>query len=262
MTADSHPPVDRECLLLENAEVLRGIRRVVLEVPSGAYRVASPGQFVQVEVSPGPFPATRRPLTIDRLDSPDRLQVIFEEVGAGTSLLATLQPGATVRVLGPLGSGYSDVVAGRWLFVGGGLGAAGFPFLASRVDCSLVLLGASTAGRLLPLPGLDTMTATEDGSAGFHGLVTGLLDRVDWHLVDHVALCGPVPMMRAVIGALPPGMKARTQVSAEARMGCGWGACEGCPVPAAGGGTLKCCTDGPVFPAGLLDWDRWKGVRE
>jgi len=260
MSRDARQPVDRECLLLESREILSRIWRVVLEVPPGSYAAASPGQFVQIEVSPGSFPLTRRPLTIDSLDSPDRIQVLFEETGAGTSLLAAVRPGAAVRVLGPLGKGW-DTSPGRWLFVGGGLGAAGFPFLASRVDCSLVLLGASTAGRLLPLPGLAVLTATEDGSVGFHGLVTGLLDRVDWRLVDHVALCGPVPMMRAVVRAVPPGMSEKTQVSAESRMGCGWGACEGCSVPAADGGYLKCCTDGPVFPASDLDWDRWKGVR-
>lgn len=260
MTPAAGPPSDTIARLLENRPVLPGIRRLLLEVPPDAYRAAVPGQFVQIEASPDPFPLTRRPLTIDRLDTPDRLQVLFEEVGTGTALLAGLSPGASVRVLGPLGHGY-ETGPGKWLLVGGGLGAAGFPFLASRVDCLLALLGASTADRLLPLPGLPTLTATEDGTAGHAGLVTDLLDRVDWSRVDRAALCGPVAMMRAVLRAMPPGMAVRTQISAESRMGCGWGACEGCALPAAAGGYLKCCVDGPVFPAGLPDWERWKGVR-
>jgi len=232
---------------------------MVLEVPAEAYADATPGQFVQVEVAEGAFPLTRRPLTIDGLDRPDRLRLLFEAIGSGTSLLASRGGGESVRVLGPLGTGY-DLHPGRWVLVGGGMGAAGLAFLASRVGRPRVLLGASTASRLVPLPGLDVLTATEDGSAGIRGPVTALLDRVDWTAVDRVAVCGPSAMIRAVVKGLPPDLRERTAVSTEARMGCGWGVCEGCTIPAAGGGTLKCCTDGPVLPADRIDWDRWTGV--
>jgi dihydroorotate dehydrogenase electron transfer subunit len=42
----------------------------------------------------------------------------------------------------------------------------------------------------------------------------------------------------------------------EQWMGCGVGACLACVVPAAGGGYVRVCTEGPVFPAEAIDWGR------
>jgi dihydroorotate dehydrogenase electron transfer subunit len=114
--------------------------------------------------------------------------------------------------------------------------------------------------RLLEIPSDSCRTVTEDGSCGRKGLITDLLDSVRWEDFPAIALCGPVAMMKAVVERMPPYARAITQVSTEARMGCGWGACEGCSIPAAGGGYLKCCSDGPVIPASEIDWTRWEGV--
>lgn len=216
-----------------------------------------------MEVSPGVFPVLRRPFTVSdcRTDEKGRktILMIFEVKGRGTRLLAEASPGQELRVLGPLGNGYESK-PGRWLLVGGGMGAAGFPWLARSVDSCRVLLGASSENRLIRLPDLQCLEATEDGSAGKKGLVTSLLEDIDTGGYSAVALCGPVAMMRAVVDILPEKMKGLVQVSTEARMGCGWGVCEGCSIPAAGGGYLKCCTDGPVIPASMIDWNRWKGI--
>ncbi len=217
--------------------------------------IAAPGQFLEMEASPGPFPMTRRPFTINRL-LPGGFEVVFETVGRGTALLSELGPGASVRTLGPLGKGWKPT-PGRWLLVGGGMGAAGFPFLCSCLgETPTVLLGASTVERLLPAPG-RTLTITEDGSCGTRGRVTDLLSGMDFDGFSSIAVCGPVPMMRAVFMAVPPAHRRKVQVSAESRMGCGWGVCEGCVIPAEGGGYMKCCSDGPVFPGHRIDWERW-----
>lgn len=216
---------------------------------------ALPGQFLEIEVSPEPFPMTRRPFTINRV-VPGGFEIVFDVVGRGTALLAELRPGAAVRTLGPLGNGWR-LCPGRWLLVGGGMGAAGFPFLAASLhEPPTVLLGASTSDRLLGISG-DQRTITEDGSGGTRGRVTDLLSDADFSSYSSVAVCGPVPMMRAVFLAVPQAYRHLVQISAESRMGCGWGVCEGCAIPVAGGGYLKCCTDGPVFPGHDLDWERW-----
>jgi len=44
------------------------------------------------------------------------------------------------------------------------------------------------------------------------------------------------------------------QVSLEAHMACGVGACLGCVVEAKGG-FKRVCADGPVFDSSLLDWN-------
>ncbi|MEN8208335.1 MAG: NAD-dependent dihydroorotate dehydrogenase B electron transfer subunit [Candidatus Fermentibacteria bacterium] len=213
---------------------------------------------MQLEVSHDSFPVTRRPLTISSI-SGSSVEIIFEAVGRGTGLLAGTDTGSSLRLLGPLGCGYR-LNPGKWLLIGGGLGAAGFHGLAASIECGLLLLGASSQDKLLTIPGIETLTVTEDGSSGRKGLVTDLLETVRWGSFSSIALCGPVPMMKAVIELMPPQARTITQVSAEARMGCGWGACEGCSVPKAGGGFLKCCSDGPVFPADTIDWKLWEGI--
>ena len=219
---------------------------------------SEPGRFVQLEVSQGSFPVTRRPFTISSVRG-NSIDIIFEAVGRGTEILAETMEGRSLRLLGPLGCGYR-LNSGKWLLIGGGLGAAGFPGLAAAVKCGLLVLGASSRDKLLTIPGTETVTITEDGSSGRKGLITDLLETVQWESFSSIALCGPVPMMKAVIEAIPVRARANVQISAEAMMGCGWGACEGCSVPKAGGGFLKCCSDGPVFPADSIDWERWEGI--
>jgi len=247
-------------LITYKEEILPGIFRFKFEVPQSFIGKAEPGRFVQVELSSGPFPVTRRPFTICSCIGSSAFDIIFEVVGRGTEIFAQTEVGQSLRILGPLGHGYR-LDPGKWLLIGGGLGAAGFPGLASRIDCGLMILGAASGDRLLTFPGIETSTVTEDGSSGEKGLVTDLLSSVPWDSFSNIALCGPVSMMKAVAGMMPPESLKVTQVSAEARMGCGWGACEGCSIPSADGGYLKCCTDGPVLPATAIDWDLWEGIQ-
>jgi dihydroorotate dehydrogenase electron transfer subunit len=250
--------IDSEVVITKKEEILPGIFRLEFGVSEEFLRETEPGRFVQVEVSSGPFPVTRRPFTISSCLS-DAIEIVFEVVGRGTEILAEKDEGQSLRILGPLGHGYR-LNSGEWLLIGGGLGAAGFPGLAASVDCGLMVLGAASKDKLLTLAGIETRTITEDGSSGRKGLVTDLLRTVQWNSFGNIALCGPVSMMKAVIELMPAESLTITQVSAEARMGCGWGACEGCSIPRADGGYLKCCTDGPVLPALTVDWDLWEGI--
>lgn len=59
--------------------------------------------------------------------------------------------------------------------------------------------------------------------------------------------------MLVAVARLLGGAGVPLYVSLEARMGCGFGVCRGCVVPAAGGGYLHVCQDGPVVPAGAVD---------
>jgi dihydroorotate dehydrogenase electron transfer subunit len=250
---------DGPARVLESGEMLPGVVRLLLESP-GTAAAAEPGQFVQIEASAGTFPVTRRPFTINRCSGDDgTVEVVFDVVGRGTGLLASVRAGDRVRLLGPLGTGYR-LTEGRWLLVGGGMGAAGFPFLGDRVDVRMTCVGASGTDRLLPgCPG-EVRRATEDGSSGTAGLVTDLLDDVPWDEITDVAVCGPVPMMEAVWKRIPGELGDAVQVSTESRMGCGWGVCEGCVIPGSDGKYLKCCSDGPVLEARRIDWPGWMEV--
>jgi dihydroorotate dehydrogenase electron transfer subunit len=249
---------DATAVVKSRSEDCPGVVRLVLHLP-GAAATCMPGQFLMIEPCEGAFPVVRRPFTVSDADpAGGTVEVVFQVVGEGTGMLAGLSPGEGLRVLGPLGRGWQPA-EGSWLLVGGGLGSAGFPLLRRSVRSAAVLVGARTAS-LLPRTPEGAFVATEDGSLGKRGLVTDLLDAVDPSAFDAIAVCGPLAMMSAVAARLSADSLGRTQVSMESRMACGWGACGGCPVPSSGGGYLKCCTDGPVFRAGEIDWAGCAGV--
>ena len=84
-----------------------------------------PGQFFMLEAPGRLLP---RPMSLC-LAPPDELAFLIEPLGRGTSALCSLEPGAAIRVLGPLGNGF-DLDVPRPLLVGGGVGIAPLPFLA------------------------------------------------------------------------------------------------------------------------------------
>lgn len=109
--------------------------------------------------------------------------------------------------------------------------------------------------------------ATDDGSRGFKGTVLQAIDaetaadaaktlngpRGTFATCLHWYACGPGPMLSAIAAA----SKSRgiaAHVSVEQWMACGVGACHGCVLPAAGGGYLRACADGPVFAPEALAW--------
>lgn len=119
-----------------------------------------------------------------------------------------------------------------------------------------------TAGFNLDMPSSTLSTvvsgATIDGSFGIRGTV---VDQFKDFLIkfpnaiDGVLTCGPIPMLKAV-ARLCAEHKVPCQVSLEAPMACGVGACLGCAIPAAQGGYLRACQEGPVMDAALVDWER------
>lgn len=102
--------------------------------------------------------------------------------------------------------------------------------------------------------------ATDDGSRGFKGTVLQAVDaesaaepRGASAVHPHWYACGPGPMLSAIAAA----SKSRgiaAHVSVEQWMACGVGACHGCVLPAAGGGYVRACADGPVFAPEALAW--------
>jgi dihydroorotate dehydrogenase electron transfer subunit len=209
-----------------------------------------------------------------------RLSFLLEAIGPGTERLAELREGEGLHLVGPLGIGWRPPEEGtRPVLVGGGIGAA--PLLClqdelagegvdsdeSDVDRDIggkrnaradddpsVLLGfrsaahAEAASLFAGSPAL----ATDDGSAGRHGLVTDLLrEELDRDPAATVFACGPPPMLEAV-RALCADQGVPAQLALEAGMACGFGACFGCVVPTKAG-YIRLCVDGPVLDADLLD---------
>ena len=179
------------------------------------------------------------------------LHFLLEDVGPGTNRLCELGPGDGLAVLGPLGHGFDPPAEGRRpVLVGGGVGIAPLAILQDELAEPVTVLlgfrdGAHARGAQLLR---DAKVATDDGSVGYHGLVTDLLR----HEPDDVEVyaCGPEPMLAAVRDICASrGLPA--QVALEAPMGCGYGACFGCAVPTRRG-LVRLCLEGPVLRTS--DW--------
>jgi NAD(P)H-flavin reductase len=143
----------------------------------------------------------------------------------------------------------------RAILVGGGVGIAPLAILQDALECEVtVLLGFRDGTRAVGAALLDgAQVATDDGSAGYHGLVTDLLAaELQRDPAAVVYSCGPAGMLEGV-RAMCAQSGTPAQLALEAGMACGFGACFGCVVPRHGGGYLRVCVDGPVIDAAELD---------
>ncbi|MFC1480000.1 dihydroorotate dehydrogenase electron transfer subunit [Candidatus Omnitrophota bacterium] len=234
-------------------------------------RTACPGQFVTVKVEEGTTdPLLRIPLGVHAVRN-NGIDLLYKVVGAATELLRSKEKGETLGIVGPLGNGFDlDSLLcqkdSEALLVGGGHGVAPLYALAEtiikkkkKVD---IFIGACAKKHVvctkkLKKLGARVYVATEDGTGGYKGYVTGLLEK---HLKKKtknktrqwVYACGPRPML-AELAKVTKKYKIEAQVSLDAYMACGVGSCRGCAVRTKDGYKLV-CKDGPVFDAQEIKW--------
>lgn len=237
--------------ILENREIAPGFMMMRLEGKVEFYR---PGQFVNIAV---PGFTLRRPISV--CDWDDRsFTIVYAVVGGGTERMSRMLPGESLDMLAPLGTGFDpDADVKRPVLLGGGVGCPPLYGLARRLLerglRPMVVLGFNSYEKMMLLEdfralGLDVYVATLDGSYGTKGFVTDAIreNRLD---PDYFYACGPTPMLRAIcIGLDIPG-----EVSLEARMGCGFGACVCCSVETVSG-NKRICMEGPAFRKEELIW--------
>lgn len=249
---------------------------------------ARPGQFALLQAGHSACFLGRALSVADQ--NGEEVSFLIAPVGAGTRELAQVGPGASLWVLGPLGTGF-DLAAmgwavsahsrdrgtpgasGRLILVGGGVGVAPLPLLLrSAIEGGgdgeaeiLVLLGfrdRAQAGGEVPvrkavedLPAARVRcrleVALEDGSAGPPATVTNLLER-ELRPGDRLAVCGPWAMTEAVWRVCSTVPAVAAWFSLEAGMACGVGSCHGCAILLAGGKTARVCHEGPVFAGEVL----------
>ncbi len=255
---------EKKTAVVRNEEVARDTFLMELESPSIA-SAAKPGQFVMLRVSESSDPLLRRPFSVCSTRDGAILLLLYRVVGKGTRIMAGTKAGSLLSVLGPLGRGFEAPGAGEaCLFVAGGMGIAPLAFLARSLGERHISFKAGygtaaeiIAPELMGMKGIEIALATDDGSAGYHGPVTGLLEKgLGGESRKIVYSCGPLPMLRKVADrCLEKGVAC--QVSLESAMACGLGACQGCAVKAGPGeerAYLHVCGDGPVFDASAIDW--------
>lgn len=268
--------IECEAQITGHREIVPDTFLMLLDAPSIA-GCARPGQFVMIRAGSGLDPLLRRPFSICGLYKDGAIGVLYKVVGRGTAVLAEKRPGDRLHVLGPLGNGFSTGNASSpLLLVGGGMGVAPLFFLAQELSRAgdppfRLFTGFSTGEQVLSAEDILQLdkggkVATDDGTMGHEGPVTELLQAEleaapGIKAGGSVYACGPAAMLERV-ALLADTAGVSCQVSLEASMACGLGACLGCVVHAAPEEAVpffRVCTEGPVFPAKAVDWTRVGG---
>ncbi len=266
--------------LRENVLLARQTYRIRLHCPELA-RAIRPGQFVMIRLPGTSDPLLGRPFALydtalDEAGQPFAVDVVYLIVGKLTGLLATLRPGDRVEVWGPLGNGFPDFDnLDHIALVAGGIGQT--PFLAHVRD----LLGTRGYGGRRPrrmaqrvslyygvgtadfaagiedfrAAGATVHLASDDGTLGFRGFVTQLLESHE--PPQHLVGCGPEPMLRALM-QLARRWGVPCHLSLETPMACGIGICFSCVTrvrTAEGWDYRRVCVEGPIFDAACLAWN-------
>jgi dihydroorotate dehydrogenase electron transfer subunit len=227
---------------------------VVLTTRDGFAR-ADPGQFYMLAAAErwgggeGERPFLGRAVSVMRTGEDGLVEFFLEDVGPGTKRLCELEVGEGLLIVGPLGHGFSEPPPDT-LLVGGGIGIAPLVAVQDRWG-GTPLLGFRDAHHAEAAALFNDPTiATDDGSAGHHGLVTDLLELERGHAGRALYACGPPAMLAALLDRVRQ-RDTPSEFSIETPMACGFGACYGCVV-ATVDGYCRACLDGPVFDARTL----------
>ena len=230
----------RPCKVLENVEIAPGILKISIDINLNA----KPGQFFMLRAdSFRQDPILARPFGVcDQRE--DRLIFLVQVVGKGTKLLAELKDGDGVSVLGPLGNGFVKTDDKKIAIVAGGIGIAPLLELAKNLETKADFYGGFAADPYFIdefNPYVNKVVTSSERDEGLF-----ILDKLNPDDYDLIYACGPNPMLKALC---EKNTKAKIQVSMEAHMGCGIGACLGCTVEDRNGDFIRVCKDGPVFDA-------------
>lgn len=211
----------------------------------------NPGQFINISI-PGKY--LRRPISISEYDK-NSITIVYKDVGCGTNWLSKQKAGTKINALAPLGNGFTTLDKYK-LLIGGGIGAPPLVQACKVLNKNgirpTVILGFLNKDDAYYIDKFESMAnvfiCTDDGSLGEKGLVTDLMIKHKLCNIPYLT-CGPLPMEKAIFKL----SNAQGQISLEARMGCGFGACMGCSIETKLG-PQRICKEGPVFRSEVLKW--------
>ena len=232
---------------------------------------ALPGQFLIVRATEN---GERIPLTISDYDKDTgSVTIVTQQIGASSSEIISFEEGEAFKdVVGPLGvpSDFTEMSdeelrSQRYIFIAGGVGTAPvYPqvkWLHERGVAVDVIVGAKTADLVIYKEEMEAVCdnlylCTDDGSAGFKGLVTAMLEKLvneDGKKYTQAVAIGPMIMMKfATMTARK--LELPIIVSLNTLMVVGTGMCGACRVTVAGK-TRFACVEGPEFNGYDVDFD-------
>lgn len=248
--------------ILKKEQLAPQVVRLRLEAPNIA-RKRKAGQFIIVRSGDD---GERIPLTIANADKEGGwIEIIFQVVGVGTTLLSQLNEGDSVAdLVGPLGKPTHIENFGTCICIGGGVGIAPlYPIVSALKEAGnqvITIIGARSKDILIleeemRAASSELFVATDDGSYGHHGFVSDVFNKLieDGRKFDFGIVIGPAIMMK-VTTALTVAQGIKTYASLNPIMIDGTGMCGGCRVTVHGA-TKFACVDGPEFDASGIDWD-------
>ena len=254
-------------------------------------KAAKAGQFVSV-YSNDKSKLLPRPISLCGIDrDEDTIRLVYRVTGenTGTEEFSKLVMGDKIRILGPLGNGFTVEPGKKAFLIGGGIGVPPMLQLAKDINSGVVqttgtvdtntqekgqteekqinghgkkicdmniIMGYRDENTFLLdefKEQADSFVATEDGSVGTKGNVIDAINENGLE-ADVIYACGPMPMLRALKAyAMEHDMEC--YVSMEERMACGIGACLACVCKTkdkdahSNVNNKRICKEGPVFNA-------------
>lgn len=254
-------------------------------------KAAKAGQFVSV-YSNDKSKLLPRPISLCGIDrDEDTIRLVYRMTGenTGTEEFSKLVMGDKIRILGPLGNGFTVEPGKKAFLIGGGIGVPPMLQLAKDINSGVVqttgavdtntqekgqteekqinghgkkicdmniIMGYRDENTFLLdefKEQADSFVATEDGSVGTKGNVIDAINENGLE-ADVIYACGPMPMLRALKAyAMEHDMEC--YVSMEERMACGIGACLACVCKTkdkdahSNVNNKRICKEGPVFNA-------------
>lgn len=254
-------------------------------------KAAKAGQFVSV-YSNDKSKLLPRPISLCGIDrDEDTIRLVYRLTGenTGTEEFSKLVMGDKIRILGPLGNGFTVEPGKKAFLIGGGIGVPPMLQLAKDINSGVVqttgavdtntqekeqteekqinghgkkicdmniIMGYRDENTFLLdefKEQADSFVATEDGSVGTKGNVIDAINENGLE-ADVIYACGPMPMLRALKAyAMEHDMEC--YVSMEERMACGIGACLACVCKTkdkdahSNVNNKRICKEGPVFNA-------------
>ena len=255
--------------ILEKEMLTPAICRMKVRAPRLA-AAAKPGQFLIVRADEK---GERIPLTISDYDASEGTVVIVtQKIGASSSDIIAFEVGESFAdVVGPLGNpsefiGMSpeELASQRYILIAGGVGTAPvYPqakWLKEHGVPVDVIIGAKTKDLIIYEDEMrsacdNLFICTDDGSYGFKGMGTNMLEHVvsEGHSYTQAVIIGPMIMMKfTTLTCRKLGIPAT--VSLNTLMVDGTGMCGACRV-SVGGKTRFACVEGPEFDGYEVDFD-------
>jgi len=249
-------------VVVSNASVNAEYHHLIVQCGT-ASAAAAPGQFFQLLCphTEGAHPFLRRPMSVYGAN-PERRQVefLYKVTGAGTLGLATLGPGDSIDIMGPLGVGFTfDPELRHIVAIGRGAGLATLAPLAKAARANGTAVTAILSARrpellvsveLFGSQGAEVIAATDsEGTSGPANIERVLRGLIDEGRCKAFYTCGSSRLLR-VQQRLAREFGIPGQVAMEQQMACGIGLCYCCVKDFNVAGEIvqrRVCWEGPVF---------------